>query len=79
MNTLVTYTYCACLFHINRTEAPGDSLLAKAISRPVSVAKANSVQGRSNTNRVQKEISILWLPTSFFGKSIFCWTVRLEK
>ena len=51
-----------------RTVAPGDSLLAKAVSCPISVVKADSVQGA--TNRVRREISFLWQPTGLSGKSI---------
>ena len=37
---------------------------------PVSVVKADGVQGGGATNRVRRKISILWLPTGLFGKSI---------
>ena len=45
-------------------------LLAKAVSCSVSVVKADSVQGGGATNRVRKEIRILWLPAGLLGKSI---------
>ena len=48
------YTNRACSFHL--TAAPSDSLLAKAVSCPVSVLKADSVQGGGATNRVRREI-----------------------
>ena len=48
-------------------QAPGDSQLAIV---PVSVVKDDAVQGVGGTNRVQREISILWLPAGLFGKSI---------
>ena len=66
--TLVTYTNRACLFHLNklRTAAPGNLLLAKAISCPVSVVKADSVQGGGTTNRVRRKTSILWLQQQAF-------------
>ena len=38
--------------------APGYLLLAKAVSCAVSVIKADCVQGRAATNRVQREISV---------------------
>ena len=38
--------------------APGDSLLAKAISCAISVVKTDCVQGRAATNRVRREVSI---------------------
>ena len=37
---------------------------------PISVLKADSVQGGAAINRVRREISILWLPTGLYGKSI---------
>ena len=40
---------------VSKTAAPSDSLLAKAVSCPVSVVKAGSVQGRGATNRVRRE------------------------
>ena len=49
-----------------RTAALGDSLLAKAVSCPVFVVKADSVQGEGATNRVRREISILY--NGPFGK-----------
>ena len=61
---LVTYTNHACLFHLNKgRQLLGDSLLAKGVSCPISVVKADSVQGGSATNCVRREVSILWLPT----------------
>ena len=50
-----------------RTVAP-DLLLTKAVSFPVSVVKADSVQGA--TNHVRREISFLWQSTGLSGKSI---------
>ena len=38
--------------------APGYSLLAKAVSSAVSVAKTDCVQGGAATNCVQREISV---------------------
>ena len=38
--------------------SPGDSLFAKALSCAISVAKANRVQDRAATSRVQREISV---------------------
>ena len=66
-----------------RTAVPGDSLLAKAPC-PVSVVNADRVQADSGgatnlaTNRIRREISILWLPTALFGKSI-CYLGRRYK
>ena len=77
--TLVTYTNRVCSLHLKKgTAAPGDPLLAKAVLSLVSVGKADSVQGGGATNRVQREISVLWLPNGFvtflldctFGKMI---------
>ena len=62
--TLVTYTNRACSLHLKKwTAAPGNPLLAKAVSSPVSVGKPDS---GGATNRVQREISVLWLPNGFF-------------
>ena len=44
---------------------------------PVSVVKADSVQGGGTTNRVRREIRILWLPMGLFGKLICYLTVGL--
>ena len=34
---------------------------------PISVLKADGVQGGAAINRVRREISILWLPTGLYG------------
>ena len=49
-----------CFTHIKErvTTAPGDSLLAKAVSCAISVVKADRVQGGAATNHVRREISI---------------------
>ena len=44
------------------------------ISEAHSYLHTMSVQGGGATNRVQREISILWLPMGLFGKSI-CYLV----
>ena len=44
---------------------------------PVSVVKADSVQGGGATNRVRREIRILWLPAGLLGKSICYLSVGL--
>ena len=38
--------------------APGYSLLAKAVTSAVSVAKADRVQGKATTNRVRRAMSV---------------------
>ena len=50
-------------------------MLAKTVSCPVSVVKANSVQGGGTTNCVQRKISIL--SNKPFGKSICYLSVGL--
>ena len=63
------YTNCACSFHVNkRTAALGDLLLAKAVLYHVSIVRPILIS--LCTNHVQKEMSILWLPTALFGESI---------
>ena len=79
--TVVAYTNRACSF--KGLQAPGDLLLAKGCIVPVSVVKADGVQGGGATNRVRREISILWLSTGLFGKSIsvgpYVWILPLLK
>ena len=48
-----------------------------AVSYTVSVVKDNRVQDGDATNRVQREISILWLAMPLFGKSICYLSVGL--
>ena len=58
------YTNRACSFHVNkRTAALGDSLLAKAVLCHVSIVRPILIS--LCTNHVRKEMSILWLPTTF--------------
>ena len=57
------------MFHVNkRTAALGDSLLAKAVLCRVSIVRPTLISLR--TNRVRKEMGILWLPTALFDESI---------
>ena len=70
------YTNCACSFHVNkRTAALGDSLLAKAVLCHVSIVRLILIS--LCTNHVQKEMSILWLPTALFGELIYFLSIGL--
>ena len=52
-------------------------MLGKAVSCPISVVKGDCVQGGGDTNYVQIDISILWLPMALSGKPIYYLSVRL--
>ena len=55
----------------------GDSLFAKALLYTVSVVKANHLEDRATKSCVRREITIVWLPTALFGKSICYLSVGL--